>query len=644
MANLRQRPWVFLGLFFYLFATFLHYPPLAYAQTLGPRHFVGTLFFFLAFLISCWGLGQALNHWALKSKQLNLAWVMALGGALLAVLALILASLNLRPSMLAQGLKTAVMAGMILSTVLAPPKWTWPTFARPDFLNATLISYLLLCALVLCVPHPFWDSMWYHLTAPRQWFMAGKMFYNPQALINAQASFVELLYLYGNALMTGPQAMEKNIWQVHLFCQWLNFSAVVFSLLALKALFADLFKTKLRPYFFLALFFVLLDFPLHYSSLSAKNDWWVLLWGLCAWSFLKEENKRAHRLGLILLGLTVGAKFTYAFYAILLLMISRRRLKLFARGEIIFFLLPVLVILIRNFLWTHNPFFPSYASLFSADLLGPTWQQGMAQVEGGLAHFDLSNLQRKLRLLFWPRPFLLLLLFFPLSVARLPAQKRQELWEFFGVGLFGVGFIFFKTGAMAEFRLLAICHIFLMILSFWTLSELLPKKRWAPLLVYPLLVFLLLSSRPFDIPTLGKSSLWRFFTDSNWTMQEHLQTIPGLASTQWLRQHARAGEKIYLLSDPKLFYLSDLGATRIWDEASLDRELHQTHGGREVLLRLARDGRYLMDSVHDIDHFHPKALVAEVIAELKKYPEALVFQSRGDWVVDLKKLQIMMGE
>src|SRR5690606_28823734 len=91
-----------------------------------------------------------------------------------------------------------------------------------------LFSLLFLSA---AIPHPFWDSLWYHLTSSRYWFEAGKIYLPELFPIALKTGLWDYNFLLGQILLGGPEA--GGLISAHLFGQWATASCALFSLLAL---------------------------------------------------------------------------------------------------------------------------------------------------------------------------------------------------------------------------------------------------------------------------------------------------------------------------------------------------------------------------------------------------------------------------
>ena len=212
-------------------------------------------------------------------------------------------------------------------------------------------------------PHPFWDSLWYHLTASRLWFEEGRIHLPTLFPVAFKAGLWDYHFLWGQILLAGPSG--GGLIPAQLFGQWASLATAFFSLLILLeekrfwglgvwASIAGWIGTEL---------FLEVEF--------AKNDWAAVFWSLAAIYYL--YNRSNFRGGLAM-GWAFAAKFSSGFILAPTFLFLAKGMGRRESWKVLFFaVIAASPILFRNFLFTKNPVFPAFNQFWGSEALGPTW-------------------------------------------------------------------------------------------------------------------------------------------------------------------------------------------------------------------------------------------------------------------------------
>ena len=264
-----------LGLLLYVTGYFCYGTPLRWIEPLSFVHLLGTFFFFLFWLGSLWGWGRCLQ--SLSPWQQNPAWLSAVFGtfALMAVAFL----LFLSPVISLPTKKLIALAFLVVGYLWTlPPNWKPPALSSLWSEHWTFMLLVLGCValfVMLGLPHPFWDSMWYHLPASQHWYQQNAIVFNPSALVMTKGSFWEYLFLWSHLLLAKPGGF--GLLTTQIFCQWIHICLGFFlSLWILHSLLTRIFNIQERYWLALLAMFCFTNYGLHYATLAPKPDWGVI--------------------------------------------------------------------------------------------------------------------------------------------------------------------------------------------------------------------------------------------------------------------------------------------------------------------------------------------------------------------------------
>lgn len=630
-----------------LIAGFLLYGrPLSTEEFLGTPKIIGAFFIFIAWIMSVYGWGSRLTQ-LLGLKELPPSASIAIGLVLFSIfpqIIYLIPGLKLGTKVLA--FNTFLVYGAYICNYrptkinfdLARP---WPFY---------LFSFgLIVVGLVNLVPNAFWDSHWYHLSAVRFWFNEDQLIFNPNAVAYANASNFDYLFFWPNILLSKPG--NSGLVAINLFGQWIHyFGAVIPCLLFVGAWLKQ--KGESSKWILLALLFALFEFTLHYSSLAAKNDWGVLFWFLLAFYLIVECKQKGFVylvIGFFLLGYLTAAKVTYGFFVLIFLLLDGKSIWKacgFKKVAILGLVLcaPVMALFIRNYVWTGSPVFPVPNSIFPTSHLGPTWLDAFEYYSldwQGLSWLNFFKKSNKLL----SEVFVFSLFYFCYPFFRKNNPAMIKLWL---LSFLGILFIYFGFGEDLEFRLIgAVPFLFRVfcVLGLVCVVEKFISKNWIHQLIMGLMVLTLgVRSKAFQIHVVDPLGLIHLYSKYGGDFNKLSQSFNGTGYVSLIKKNLKKDEKVFILSDIKLFYLSDVGAIRVWDAPELDRFFRNSSGPEEVIRELIRrNGRFLVESLDSIDRYFYRPKVIELVEFLKEYPHAIVpHSSKSEWVVDLKLLEVSL--
>lgn len=510
---------------------------------------------------------------------------------------------------------------------------------------AAVVSSLALGALPLGGS----DELRYHLVGPRLWSEAGRIYLPPSVPLVMQCSYWENLFLWGDALLTGP--LPFGLIEGQLFGQWthalLGYGGVALALYALLSR-----VTRDRSWRALAVLMALCVPSMLFSARVAKNDWGASLWlisGLVvlfnATTVTRERAGSRAVLGGVLVGAAIATKFTAAFAALGLLFAwgwwvrgqQNRGMRVRAALGVALGLLPILA---RNAYETGNPFFPAFNDLFQSPWLGPNWQwhQNLYEIRGvetslkawgeKLASFwhEVPIVSALLVLpIFWwrgrrPRPLVVLACGTVLGFLFFAAKMGLGFGD--ATRLFGPGLLL--AAAVATLVVQLLC------------DELRPalKRFVVPLVVTSMAVFTIWYAQ---IPW----GVWvDLFNDRIPTSTVMIRGfhIGGFAKGM-VRTRFDPNTVIFSTGDNQIYYLLQANVAVIPEQPELDR---RTAGvfDRLALLNTLRDmgGHYLIDSRHWNSHYWSR--FAGIFGKLTfEHPEAIIVATASSDIFDLERLE-----
>ncbi len=626
--------------------------PLRWVGSIHVSHIIGIFFLFLFWFGALIGWGRwVVSHFKFPNRP---AWLTPIIGTFLMMAFISLLFLSPAPSL---SLKVILAkAWLFLGYLFFLPKQGLPSwhpskdwFLQHWLLLVTSLGCLLLF-LLLSIPHPFWDSMWYHMHASRFWYHNNAIRFNPVSVVMSQASLWEYLFLWSHILLAKPG--DYGLIAAHIFCQWVHLVLGFFlSCWILGTFLRRIFSLEQSHWLALLILFCFTSYGIHYAILAPKPDWGVIAWYLGAFVLLMWDDDRQPihvLLAGLLLGACFGAKLSYGFAIVLIpffFLIDYRSWKRSSQ-TILYFAIGFCILglpnSIRNILWTGNPVFPAMNQIFQSSALGPSWLAGIKAFDGGVP-FKALGLSYKWKLLLpafkWYAYAFFLLPFGRFFFGTLTKQE-WKLWSFTATTLF---VFLLNSGAKAEIRLIGGTFVLFQVcvLLFYAklLTRWLTHKIWRTAIISVFFCYQFFFPKMFDVPTFQLKERTRILMGQS-SIQHMMLLIPGVNYVHFIKKNLPSKEKLFILSDTKLYYLSDRPAVRIWDNPTLDRALVKARSFKEMIAILrSHGGRYLADSIDTIDTYYNRPIMRYIISNLRHHPHAIIYNHDLNWIVDLHKIK-----
>ncbi|MBI3558176.1 MAG: hypothetical protein HY074_18070 [Deltaproteobacteria bacterium] len=609
-------------------------PAAAEASFQGIQIF-GTFLIFLFFSVSAFSWGRIFSRFLGFAFEVWSTAALGIGGA--AATAMVLGHLGLiGPSH--RILLTALLFLGPGINVFSSKNIREPIFSvdKPHVFEivslALIAASVLLFVIAAFYPNPFYDPLWCNALAPRRWSNAGKIFFDTKSIIGFQSSYWEYLYLWGNSLLSG--APGEGLIACLLFGQWTHafwgYGGTVLALWAFLAIFCDD-----RFWLGLAVFSGLCVHSFQKMAMIAKNDWGICFWLLAGFALLlsaKELPRKQLAAAGALIGLGLGGKFTAVFSVVpLFLLWAYVDRQVWKKAPIVFsaLLLGLVPILLRNWLATGNPVFPSMNLVFKSAMLGPSWTRAMRNYDGTGIVPAFSEFSRRLTELLRENPLLPAGLAFPLSLVW--PKKRSRLLTPLWLTLAG-SFIFFaaKIGpAIVEMRYLGLALNLWAGFSVLSIAELGSKARW---LALPLLALITYTA---DIPWKAPWDLLRMPSTGSIVRQQ-----PNSGSLAWLRANTKPDDVIVSLLETRLYYLDDRNIRRVWDDPEWDAALSgETDPLKAVVRMRALHAKYLLATIEVFDQHADKKVSDLIIQAILANPRSVVFAAEASKVIDLERME-----
>ncbi len=598
----------FAGIVFSLLGTVLYGSAKGPDIAQGEIHILGAFLLFLSYLIAqfCWG--EVITNF--YSKQAK-AWEKFFAGSLF--FSLLIGVLGFFP-ILGESSKLGwqgfFFCGYLLSMRLLSGRRC--SLRRISAFDGIAMFVFLLAILGTFTAHGFWDSLWYHLPASRIWFAAKQISMPDYFPILCKTGLWDYQFVYGQILLGSDG--DGGLIAAQLFGQWANLSAVLLCYLLLREE-KDLFGLSL-----FSSLFAILGTELFMMAEFAKNDWGAIFWSL---SFLVFSFQRRSA---ILLGFSAAAcftaKYTSAFFLLPLLILyflEEKRMQ----ERIIFLVSFTLIctpILLRNYLFTNNPFFPALSNIFQA-FMGPSWA-GIKEYEG--ISWGILAIKEKLFYLIHDSWICLAALFLPFTWKSWNG-KQKILMASIALSLFC--FLLF-TGVKAEWRLSGAALLLAAAYGARSLELFLETNRANPKIIFAL-TFVLLLLLPVDWKAPQRLALGP-------TLSEQVRAWVSGSAVAWTRLQLPPEAKIATLNEQRTYYLTPHQMLRVFDIPVLDRELAVATSVEEASKAIRHYGiRYLVLSAEFLDSYYSRKICDWFYQVSEKNPQAVLFRTEYSRVLDL---------
>lgn len=612
-----------------------------YGAPLGPdsidswRVIFGAFALFLTFLISLmsWGL--------LIARQLNQQkseTILAFGALFYCFLAAALGHLGLIHY---SQQKIAILILFLGPLLLTLSEWRNSNSNSGNLDLPRLKPQWTLCfiAFMICAPLSFtFDSMadplWYHLVGPRLFTDSGKIYLPPEFPIALKSGLWEYLFIWGNMILGGPEGSGLIAGQT--FGQWTHmFIGLTGSYFLLQKIFAYLFPKEGAAFICVLTLYAIFSTELMNVSHLAKNDWGAVLFALAGLLFALE--KKYFWAG-VFYGAAFTSKYTVAFSFLGFLFLVPKQF--YSPRNILKFLfsfgLGISPICLRNLFLTGNPLFPTMNSFFHSPLLGPSWR-GIEAFSGHGLDWSASRIIQ-VETIFNQSFLMVPALIFCLLLPFIEWIKKN--WRIAAAGFFPVVVFFTFAGTKAEVRLLGPTIFFVIAFGGINLKELL--TRFTPKTIASNLFFTALAVLPI-CPLLAKPlSFWNQIVQQDAPSLE-IRKHPGGAASAWMRMNLPFQTKIASGSETRLYYLTPMAVTRIWDDPLIDRKLREQFDVKGLFQVLDEAGiQYLLITNSLWDTYYDRQRWDLIAAATLKFPQALSFSTETSRVLDIKKMRTLV--
>lgn len=532
-------------------------------------------------------------------------------------------------------ISSPLIATYILIALTIPVMFTIKGDLKPKGKILRVYWFYIIPALIIAhIPSDYFDPLNYHLASARFWAEEGAVKRPDHAIAFFHSSYFDYFYMM-------PQLVFKNLGlkglvysQVSSQVMHLLYGAIPAGLVLFRLL--RLFNVKYTSLHIFLVVMFLSRASLQHKAFIAKNDWVAIAFTLAAaYLFLTFKNDLVRkRIAGFLMGLVFAMKFTSVMGIVPFIFVFG--LSFFKAREIlnltIPFLLGCLPFLIRNLVWTDNPFFPLLDGFFNSELMSQTWKVGFKSFEGSGIKF--SNLYPK-----WVNllGFFLFNVFYPLGFMFKNKFLRRLWWgNTIVILLFSVA-----TGASSELRALGAISCFISLLSLALIMEkgsnfIAKKGVFKGLIVFIFLVgFINASYNPYSQLRPISDVMTRVWNYSNLTDYVY-EEFYGVKLFEKLKN---VEGRVATIGDLTPYYLQNKKLIKIWDYPELDRKLYQTKSIEEVVGLIKSYGiRYLiLESFHFDPYYNPK-----IIRELKNYlikcENCSFYRDDQFVVIDLEKI------
>jgi hypothetical protein len=497
----------------------------------------------------------------------------------------------------------------------------------PSKLNLALLpSFALICFIGLRIWHSLSpdmhpDALWYHLTAPLDWYSSGGFRFNPDAIQLMQSSYWESLYLWPFNLfgVNSTAALLAS----HIFAQLITITAWICTGLLGSLLLKEIMPGIPKNFAPCVILAILTTAELSLSLPTPKNDWGIALFFILGAIYLIKSNPSATGL---LWGVSFGSKFSYLVPILIFLIIAASHLVGIKRKitPIIIFILAAAPVLVRNYLLTKNPLFPVFGGIFGNENLPDIWEGALVAFSGSGINLNPHHWQKILQGVFPGTQLLTVLLLLPAALKLYNSYwgRRFSLWALGSVAIFGL-----VSGDRAELRLIGVVAAIVSGASIYALYNL----KDAP-------VFRIISKDIWGVMAslyliLGSETPWR--ETFRGPLSQPLKKLEDLLPLEFIESlPVNQNSKILLAYETRLFYLFDKGTVRIWDSLNA-APLWQGSIPDAISGSEATSFRYLLVSSTIIDNFLSTESVSGVVNYAQKHPTTIIFQDKDTLIIDL---------
>lgn len=505
-------------------------------------------------------------------------------------------------------------------------------------LNTILLFFFALA----WIPNSYHDSLNYHLLGPSFWsqnYLADSI---KNFLQIVHCSYFEYIYIWGFSFF--KTSFTSKIFS-QIFCQQLHlfYGAVLCSFLLRNIL--NKMEVGNKNLISVVMLLIFSRLSLGNLIITAKTDWAIITVGLVIVNFYffqkRELDFRLSAFIGVLAGYAICLKYSYLIWICLWLTLAIVQKRISFKNLIFLGLALVLTflpLLVRNFLWTNNPFFPLFSSIFKSDDLGPSWLNGFSQF--GQIHLGGIEWVNKVLDKIVAKNFVNYLIF--LSPIYFFLKKKKDLLWLWLICFFSLVILFILSPVeITETRHIAVAIVMLQLLNCYVFFDFIQrfKNKMIPTIVVTGLV--------------AVCSIIPYFQaiPQHQIIQAQHQQFLKLGFNSYVKKHLghsildylqseHEGKTIFVISDIPMYYFVDYHCRKIWDWSELDRALYQSKNFLDLLdIFVKFEGTHLLIDNYYFDRFYNPVVYSKIMESAKNYPKAVVFHQNETYLLDLNVLK-----
>jgi hypothetical protein len=533
-----------------------------------------------------------------------------------------------------------VITGLVAFTYFVYKKFFHLNFHLPW----QVVIYLVFALLIAFYPSTYFDPLNYHLYGIVEWSKIDRLVHiksAPQLMHNSYAD-----YLYFPFSFWWGQKTINHLLSLQVASQVFT---VIFGIFFFSSLMFELIKDKFeKSWLPLLIISVLARASLQHKGMIAKSDWIALCWFIASiYVLIKYQKDRPKLIYLVLffLSLSVGSKFSYILPAGLLLAgifyFKKGRMKEYFFVLIIFllFLAPYLM---RNYIWTNNPFFPMARHFFPSSNLGPSWLEGLGHFDVGIYHLDWKFLSGKVVRFFTYEPIVYLSLVLPFFFSSLP-RVIKLIWIL--VYTFLIVFILFfgPSSEIRHFGPIAVLINILGVIGLITWISKYPRlEKFKPYISNFFLIIIICNALRLEnqlnpVPSALRTGRWtpRF--------QSLINEKRGLSLAKYLNENVHNHPRIGLIDDTPPYYLSLNNIVRLWDDPLIDSKL-KACSSLECLIRVLKNEniQFLIGTDFLFDPYYNPLILDLILKACAQFPKIIVADLNGEKLISVEALARFM--
>jgi hypothetical protein len=620
---------LFLALFFLAHGLVGGAAPIS--QSFSRAQYLGVFLWIALFLFSLLGWGKTISRWLYSEGSLIEA--LLFGGFFLSICGMAAGLLGL----LGNGHRW--FFGVLLLPGFMGLEWGGAaqkirTLFSRRFALFSFLVFLAVSALFFhgaMIPNQSQDVLSYHLYAPWRWWQEGRIFFDPHYPHLFWASSWEYLYFWAFALVgdSGARLIGSLVFSqgIHAALGYGGSCLVIYGILR---------ELGVKPAWrWLGALMACTVYPLLWTVWLAKNDFGALFW--CLGSAYLLVRRRPLSSGWSA-GMAMAAKFSVVFFVFFLPFSSfflegEKREKFRRAGLVLAGLsLALLPFLLRNLLFTGNPLFPLFSSLFGGAAVSDSMQRFSYAALGAPSLAENTRLfVPLLTRVFFREPFILL----GMALLAWSIWKRERKSSFFfSLGVFSLLLSLLWLGKRVDdilyLRYLAPALCLLNGLAVLFFSRL-GGGRKAAYGFFGLFLLFFFFSRAY-IPWAEIASL-RERPD----FYSQYLSIDGGECKAWMAEHMRE-ESVLSLEDDTLYFLPLRNIRVAFHDPGIDALFLREKNESTLFSSLRAQGvGYVYDTVHAAGNYYYLNSSA-LSAWLRRQDKAQVFAAKDCVVVNLAEL------